>query len=935
MVRIPLEVNGQRYEAECDDPRMSLLTYLREHLHLMGTKNGCATGHCGACTVIINGNVQRSCLLQMGKLANSSVQTIEGLSTPQTIHPLQFTFVQQGAIQCGFCTPGMIMAAKALLDHNPAPTEDEIKQALSNNLCRCTGYVKIIRAIQEAARLLRDGITAIPRDQVLPQQSQVVGVPVPRIDGLPKATGELAFADDLIVENMLRARVLRSPWPHARILSIDTSAAEAMPGVVAVFTAKDIPGENHFGIIQRDWPVLVEDRARYIGDALAVVYAESNDHAEAALDKIGVAYEPLPVVSTPQEALAPGAPLIHESGNLLAHIQVRKGDVQSGFAQADVVVEGDYYTPFIEHAFLEPQACLAVPQPDGGVTIYVGSQGPGSDQEQVAAALNLPTKKVRIAHLPMGGGFGGKEDITVQILAALGAVKLGRPVKMTMTRTESIIASVKRHAMYLHYKTGATREGKITAAEVQIYGDTGAYASVGEAVLLRAASFSCGPYVIPHVKVDSYAVYTNNVPAGAMRGFGNPQATFAAEVQMNRLAEALGMDPIELRRKNMLDTGDLTITGHKLTSSVGAKATLEAVCQALAAKPLPKPKLGWKLGLGVASSYKNVGLGTGIKDAAGAALEISEDGYLVLRVGCTDMGQGSSTTMAQLAANTVGWPFACIRVQSGDTHRDPLGGMTTASRQTFISGNAVVRASEKFRHLLWSYVSEEFSVPPENLVIEEGAFRDRQRGLMLVTLESLGALLAQRKQSLRAEELYVAPETYAALRMPEQGYAPGQDRLHFAYCFGTQAAIIEANPSSGEVNVLRVIAAHDVGRAVNPQSIEGQIEGGVMMGIGHGLYEEFVVKEGRVLTDTLRKLRIPHIEQMPEIETIIIEDPHPEGPYGAKGMGELPASMAAPAIVNAIHDALGVWITSLPARPEKVLAALRPRKPSEDRKGAS
>ena len=924
-MRIPLIVNGQRCEAEVADPNMSLLTYLREGLHLMGSKNGCAAGHCGACTVIVDGEAQRSCLLRMARMTDRSVQTIEGISTASTLHPLQFAFLQQGAVQCGFCTPGMIMAAKALLDHNLDPSDDEIKQALASNLCRCTGYVQIVAAVREAARLLREGVVAVPRDRALPLECEVLGTSVPRIDGVARVTGELAFADDLWQEGMLTARILRSAWPHARLLGIDTAEAEAMPGVVAVMTAKDVPGEKHFGLIQSDWPVLALDRVRFVGDAVAVVYAETGEAAEAALARIKVSYEPLPVVNTPQEALAPSAPLIHESGNELAHIQVSKGDVETGLAEADVVVEGDYYTPFVEHAYLEPQAALAVPQPDGGVTIHVGSQGPSDDQRQIAACLGLPIERVRIAHMPMGGGFGGKEDITVQILAALGALKLQRPVKLTHTRAESISASVKRHAEYLHYKTGAKRDGRITAVQATIYGDTGAYASVGEAVLLRSASFACGPYVVPNVRVDSYAVYTNNVPAGAMRGFGNPQATFASEVQMDRLAEALGMDPGELRRINMLDTDTTTATGHRLTASVGAKPTLEAVRQALARRPLPTPRPGWRRGVGIAASYKNVSLGTGQKDGSGARLELADDGYLDVHVGCTDMGQGSNTVMAQLAAQTVGWPYGRIRVYSGDTHRDPPAGMTTASRSTFVSGNAVVRAGARFRDELLPQAALELGVAPEDLLVRGEELCDRRSGRTLATLSELAKRLRAKGRRISVEEYYLAPETYRALQVPTRGYAPGEDRLHNAYSFGAQAAVVEVNEATGEVNVLRIVAAHDVGRPVNPLGIEGQITGGVMMGIGYALYEEFVLRDGRIITDTLRRLRIPTVWQVPEIEPIIVEDPHPEGPYGAKGMGELPASLAAPAVVNAIHDAVGVWIQTLPVRPEKVLAALRER----------
>ncbi len=919
---IVLTVNGETVTAEIH-PDMTLLTFLREELGLTGAKDGCSEGTCGACTVIVDGEAKRSCVLKMKRMDGRKVETIEGLAVGDRLHPLQYAMVREGAIQCGFCTPGMVMAAKALLDKNPNPSLDEIKKALRHNLCRCTGYKPIIAAIREAGRLLRAGVKEMPASELWPAEDQVIGRGVARVDGVDKVTGRLQYSADLRAEAMLHAKVLRAAYPHALLLGVDTSAAEKAPGVAAVLTAKDVPGRNGFGIIRKDQPVFAEDRVRYLGDAVAAVYAESEAQAQAALELIAVEYEPLPVVENPQQALAPDAPQLHEGGNLLCHIPIRKGDVEEGFAQADVIVEGEYYTPFVEHAYLEPEAGLAVPHDDGGVTVYVGSQSSIHDQEDIAAALALPLEKVRVIHMPMGGAFGGKEDITVQIVAALGALKTGRPVKFVWTRPESLLASIKRHAEWMRYRTGATYDGKLVAAEVEIYGDSGAYASGGEAVLFRSATFSCGPYEIPHVKVDAYGTYTNNPPGGACRGFGNPQVTFASEIQMDRLAEALGMNPVEFRLKNILEPGKATITGHRLEHSVGARPTLEAVRDAIVATYLSAPPPGKRIGVGFAASYKNVGLGSGMEDGGGARLTLQPDGTILLREGAMDMGQGSDTVMAQIAAQTLGVPFDRIRVHVGDTAHDPSGWMTTASRQTFVTGNAVYRAAMGLRAGLCAAVGEWFGLPAEEIELINGVFRLKDGGEALVDLNELASRATEQGKTLEHEVFYVAPQTYPVPEWisPEPEGDPATSRLHFAYSFGAQAAIVLVDEHTNQVEVLKVVAANDVGEPINPQGIKGQIEGGILMGLGYALREEFRLEAGRPVTTRYAQLGLPGIAHMPAMEAISVLDPHPEGPYGAKGMGELPMSPTAAAIANAIYSAVGARVFSLPITPEKIAAA--------------
>jgi len=909
---ITLYVNDLAHRLEVA-PKTTLLQVLRDELHLLGTKNGCGQGHCGACTVIVNGRAVRSCITLVARLDGAHVETIEGLARGDELHPLQQTFIEQGAVQCGFCTPGMIMAAKALLDTRPQPTREEIVKALAPNLCHCTGYASIIRAIEAASSKEQPSFPFKPSKL----QTRVVGKPVPRPDALAKVTGQAIFAADLYFDNMLHAKVLRSSRPHARIRRIDTSKARAIPGVVAVLTADDIPGTRTHGTVRADWPSLCWDKVCYTGDALALVAAETEAIAEEALSLIEVEYEPLPAVFSPQEALMPGAPLVHENtpGNLLKHIKVRKGDVKAGFTHADLIVEQEYHTPFIEHAYLEPEAGVAVPGPDGRITVYVGSQIPFEDRRQVAEALAIPREKVRIVQTAVGGAFGGKEDITVQIPTALLARATGRPVKLVFTREESMRVHPKRHATTIRLKVGATLDGKLTAVEATIWGDAGAYASLSEPVMTRTATHVAGPYQVPNVKIDCYTTYTNNPPAGAMRGFGVPQAIFAIESTMDILAERLGLHPLELRRRNALRVGSVTATGQLLRESVGLLETIERVEAAVRELsqemlvPLERDKhRGW----GFACCLKNVGLGGGLPDTAGAAVDLTDDGDAVVRIGAAEVGQGLVGIAAQIAAEVLGVPYERVQVVVGDTDRTLDGGPTVASRQTFITGNAVYYAALKVREQLAAAVAEALDVPPDALAFAAGQVmaRDGRK----VSLKEAIAIAKKEGRPLSAEHVYQPPATTPLGEPGDQ---------HFAYGFATQAALVEVDSQTGKIEVLKVIAAHDVGRAINPRAIAGQLEGGVVMGMGFALSEELKVKEGVVENADLARYRIPRVGQVPEIMPIIVEAETAEGPFGAKGVGEITSIPTAPAIINAIHAAIGVRITDLPATPEKIQAALK------------
>jgi aerobic-type carbon monoxide dehydrogenase small subunit (CoxS/CutS family) len=570
-------VNGEQVRAEIP-LQLRLIDLLRDVLGLTGTKEGCGEGECGACTVIVDGEIVNSCLMFARQAQGKEILTIEGLSRGNALHPIQEAFIEQGAVQCGFCTPGMVLAAKALLDKNPAPTRQEIAVALSGNVCRCTGYEKIIEAVAAAAKKLSNEATHNRAQREAPSDNQagVVGQSVIRCDARLKVLGQSIYAADIVMPGMLYAKVLRSPCAHARIKMIDAEVARSLPGVVAVFTHEDIPGTNAFGIIVKDEPVLVPEKVRCRGDALALVAAESEDAATKALQVIGVEYEELPAVFDPEQAMLPESPIIHGTSNIMDHARIRRGDTNRALQTCDAVVTNSYHTQMVEHCYLEPEAGIAYLDGDT-VVIKASTQNPHYDRKDVAANLALPLNRVRVIQAVTGGGFGGKLDISVQIYLGLIVLKTGRPVRMVYDREESFLASSKRHPFCIDYTTGATSDGVLQAVKVRLVCDTGAYASYGPATMKRALVHVTGPYCVPNVSVDGYCVYTNNPRAGAMRGFGVPQVAFAHESQMDEIAARLGVSPLEIRMKNALRTGSVTVTGQVLGESVGLVETLTRV----------------------------------------------------------------------------------------------------------------------------------------------------------------------------------------------------------------------------------------------------------------------------------------------------------------------------------------------------------------------
>jgi selenium-dependent xanthine dehydrogenase len=898
----------------------TLAEVLRYDLGLTGTKIGCEEAECGLCTVLVDGLPVDSCIYPAFKAHGRQVTTIEGLAQGDQLHPLQRAFIEHGAVQCGFCTPGLIMTAKALLDGNPNPTPHDIKVALKDTLCRCTGYASVVNAILSASGELR-GEGATPwRAPETSAPLSVIGRSTPPPGVVDKVTGRAKYADDYIFEGMLHARTLRAKHPHARILRIDTSKAKALPGVHTVLTYKDVSGENIHGLVYDDWPALAEGKVRYMGDPLAIVAAETPEIAAQALELIEVDYEPLPAVTDPVSARSDDAPLVHEewkTGNLLQRIKVRHGDVEQGFAEADVIVERTYRTPTTEHAFMEPECAIGVPagydDEHDKLTVYVGSQIPYQDRCQIARVLGLRDEQVRVRGTLIGGGFGGKEDIAGQIHVALLTQATGRPVKMLYTRQESLLFHPKRHATIIRIRTGAKRDGRLTAVEAELYGDGGAYASLSDKVMTRATTHATGPYDVPNARIDCYAMYTNNPPSGAFRGFGVTQSAFAVEQNMDILAHELGIDPLELRLKNAQRVGVTTATGQILRESVGLIEAIERVRDEMSGGDF---RWGWRegnraYGWGVACSYKNTGLGGGAPDKAGAEVEMFEDGTLEARTSAADMGQGVGVVVAQCAAEEMGLPFECVRVLLSDTDLTPDAGPTTASRQTYVTGNAVRLAASALRQAMTAVVAEHVNVPPERIRFEEGLARyDGQS----VPLGEVVGWMHRAGLEPKAHHEYCAPETHPL--------GSGGD-MHFAFSYAAQAALVEVDLESGEVRVLKVVAATDVGRAVNPKALQGQVEGGIVMALGFCLTEQYIIEDGVPWSRLLARYKIPSIKHAPEIVSHIVEHPTGEGPYGAKGVGEIASINTAPAICNAIYHAVGVRVFSLPVDQDGLLRAIK------------
>jgi aldehyde oxidoreductase len=893
------------------DPAARLSKALRDVCNLPGTKSGCDAGDCGACSVLVDERIVCACLMAAGQAQGRSVVTIEGLTaTSEVAHRLQAAFLRHGAAQCGICTPGMIVAASVLLQNNEDPSEAEVKDALAGVLCRCTGYRKIIAAVLDAR-------TVTPSSS-LPGIGKAVGARIERLDGRKKVEGTEIFGADRWPEGMLLARAVRSPHHRAAFTFGDFNGyLREHPGIVRIFAAADVPGEDCYGVIPpfADQPIFARGEARYRGEAAAAVVGSPS--AIEALDLKGfpIEWTPLPAIATTEEALAETAPAVHANrpGNILVSGKVLRGKVEAGFAAADAVVEAEFETGFVEHAYIEPEAGFARRVGDR-IEVQACTQSPYMDRDDIAKLLGIAPEAVRIIPTAVGGGFGSKLDLSVQPFVALAAWLLNRPVGMVYTRPESIQSTTKRHPAKLWMRAGASRSGRLVAVDFTADFNTGAYASWGPTVANRVPVHASGPYFVPNYRALTRAIHTHLVPAGAFRGFGVPQAAIAQEQLYDMLADRLRMDRLEFRIENALDPDQPTVTGQVLGAGVGIRACLEALRPHWhrASSDAEAHNAGSdgmsRRGVGIAGMWYGCG-NTSLPNPSTIRVGLKPSGRAALHQGAVDIGQGSNTVIAQICADALGGPLDIIDLVSADTDLTPDCGKTSASRQTLVTGKAAEKAGRKLRGMILRLANAGddavLSFHPGRVIVDDGG---RLQEINLGGLPTDGWGYA-----MMAEESFDPPTS----PLDENG----QGVPYAAYGYGAHMAEVEVNEDFGTVRVIKITAAHDVGRAINPTLIEGQIEGGAAQGLGMALMEEFFPGKGENLHDYL----IPTIGDMPPVESILIEDPSPVGPFGAKGIGEQALIPTAPAILNAIHDATGVRMTRIPATPDRVRAAILAR----------
>lgn len=897
--QLSCQVNGEQVQLDLpNEDGLTLLDVLRDFLGITSPKNGCQPqAQCGCCTVLMDGKPVLSCALAPAKAEGKSITTLEGLDEEHR-QQIADSFVRCGGVQCGFCIPGMAMRGVGLCDKTPSPSRDEIATALKPHLCRCTGYAQIVDSIDQYAKLRRG--ESMPELSAADKSGRV-GTDLPRYTGHDAVLGDRKFIDDMVVPNMLYGAVRLTDHPRAKVLRIDATRAKALPGVHLVVTAADVPGERYVGLIEKDWPVYVAigEETRCSGDVIASVVADTQRLARKAAELIDIEYEVLEPVTDPHKALEPGAPLIHPARgtNLLSKSKLKRGDIDEAFKRSAHIIEDTYHTQRIEHLFLEPESCIAIPKgmqdagyggqgngapascilhPPSSIFIYTQGQGVFDDQRQCASVLGIDRDRVQTELVSNGGAFGGKEDMSIQAQTALMAWLVGRPVKVTLTRPESFQIHPKRHPVELSYKIGCDAEGRITAVQARIIGDKGAYASVGAKVLERAGGHCTGPYRVPAIDMESLAVYTNNPPCGAMRGFGANQAAFAIENLLDRLAVKVGIDAYDIRDRNILEPGEAFATGQILDKPFGLRATLESCKDVYKSSKFA----------GIACGIKNCGIGNGMPDIGKSALHIIDANTIHIHTGFTEMGQGLFTLCIQFAVEATDLPADVFKKVSTDTKFMLDCGQTTASRATVLAGNSIAEAGKQLK--------AEFA-----------------KGKMLADLVG---------QTFIGE--------WSCTYTSKLGYdldKPGGPKTHLSYGFATQVAILD-----DDGRLVKMVAAHDVGRVLNPTQLKGQMFGSLHMGIGYALTEDFEAVDGVILAKKMNDCGVLRSHQMPEMELIFIEAQDPECPHGARGVGEIGLVPTAPCINGALFKYDGVVRTSLPMKDSP--AALAITKPNVRRK---
>lgn len=852
-----LTINGKQVEAALESKK--LLQFLRDDLRLTSVKEGCSVGACGTCMVLADGKATRACLPTVGNMDGKNIITVEGL-TQREADVYAYAFAATGAVQCGFCIPGMVISAKALIEENQNPTRADVKKAIRPNICRCTGYVKIEDAILMAAEFLRT-------DKAIPEHKFTgkLGEDFFRVDAEEKTLGTGLFADDMVVEGMVYAKAVRSKYPRAKVVAIDGSVAKAHPDCLGVFTAADVPGELKIGHLPflQDWDALIAvgDITRYVGDGVAIAVSKNKESLDEVAELIKVEYEELTPLTSPLQALVEGESKLHESGNLLSRQELKRGDVEGALKSSAHVVHNHFSLPFTEHAFMEPECAIAVPDGDDGLMMYTGGQSVFDEQRECSRLLGIAPEKIRVKQMLVGGGFGGKEDMSVQHHAALVAWLLKKPVKVKLSREESMKVHTKRHAMEIDFTVACDENGILTAVKADIVSDTGAYASLGGPVLQRACTHAGGPYNFKNIEVVGRAVYTNNPPAGAFRGFGVTQSAFCMESSLNLLAEKVGISPWEIRYRNAIRPGQALPNGQLADESTAMVECLEAVKEIYEKAPRA----------GIASCFKNAGLGVGVTDIGRCIITV-EGGKAKIRSSATCIGQGMATVLIQMICETSGLTPDLVSVQTPDTHLTPNSGTTTASRQTVFSGEAAVDAARKLA-------------------------------------EDLKAQMADGKAASCALKHLEGKDYYGEFDPKTDPIGSDKEYpvSHVAYGYAAQVAELDEDGK-----VVKVTAAYDVGTLVNPKAAQGQIEGGIVMGVGYALTEDFPVEGGypKAKYGTLGLVRAP---DAPEIVTMFVKrDGVLPAAHGAKGVGELATIPTAPAIAGAYYKMDGIFRPKLP-----------------------
>ena len=940
---ITLKVNGEKHPVAVKDGD-TLLDVLRDKLRLTGTKKGCDHGVCGACTVLVDGQPQNSCLLLAASCQDVSITTIEGIARDGELHPLQRAFINHGAVQCGFCSPGMILSAYALIEQRPNPSNEEIVLALSGNLCRCTGYVRIIDAIRNWQKYQHTQESPLdPQDL---DKYITVGKSLPRVDAADKVTGRAKYTADFSFHNMLYGKILTSPTAHARIKSIDTSKAEALEGIKLVLTAKDVP-DITYGVNppRYDEHILAREKVRHVGDEVAAVIAVDEETATRALALIEVDYEELPVVLDPIEAMKDGAPLIHDryKHNINTHVDHHFGDVAKGFAEADYVREEKFVGNHVYQSPIEPHAVIASWEDDGAtLVLYASTQVPHYLQYMVARVLDMPLGQIRIIRPPVGGGFGGKLDTTsMDLISALASKRLGRPVKMVYSRNEMYLHGRGRHKQHMYFKIGMKKNGILTAVQSRIHLDGGAYSSYGVITAYYAGSMIPTLYKFPNYKYEGFRIMTNKPACGAMRGHGAPQPRFAFESLLSMMADDLGIDPLEIRLKNAMESNSQTCNELNI-HSCEFRQTLEKVkVKSQWAKKYGKLPLGKGIGIGCGGFVSGAGyakyrgqvqlssekkLEPFVKKAvfphSNAIVKVSEDGTAaILLILAAEIGQGALTVLSQMCAEALGISLSRVRIRSEDTDISPLDLGAYSSRTTLMGGNAVVRASQDVLKKLYGIVAQNWGCDPQELEAANDQIRHTKDKSKVMEWAEAARHYFNDNGPLVGTGWYKPP---AGLGGDYKGAAVGTSP---AFSFSSSVCECGVDLETGKVKIERITDFHDCGTPINPQAVHGQVEGAVVMGAGEVLMEDVVYDaKGNILNPNLHDYLLMTIKDAPEIFSGIVDSFEPEGPYGAKEVGEGATLPVLASVAHAIANATGVWIKDLPITPEKILLALSQKK---------